>query len=372
MIEESNGTLSAVGVPTSPQDRGNNFPGLNDIYLPFTSGTDPHINGLQMGGGTANRNQVNIPQNGLDNILAVSDAGGSVDAIGNGNIAVPSNQFFLGAVLGGNAFGVLANMIDQLKGVDLLSAPKITVKNRNAGKVEIAREMRYPTNFQAPKFNGTPIQFDGLERTMLLPPTPSDFQTETIGVVLDVTPVAYPDRRIDLTLKPKVTDFEGFVNYGSNVLQGRTDGPSLLAQVQNIPGVGTIFQILPAPIVNPNPIVSQLGTYKLQQPVFNNRSVSTNIQVVDGQTVVMGGLVREDRSEIDDKVPLLGDLPLAGRLFRSKVTQTVKRNLVIFVTARLIRPTGKPKYMQDTGDTIIPTTTSAPTDTSSAAPAKNT
>jgi general secretion pathway protein D len=169
-----------------------------------------------------------------------------------------------------------------------------------------------------------------------------------------------------------VTDFEGFINYGSNVLQGRTDGPTIFAQVQNIPFVGALFVALPAPIANPNPVISQLGTYKLQQPVFNNRSVSTNIQVVDGQTVVMGGLVREDRSEIDDKVPLLGDLPLAGRLFRSKVTQTVKRNLVIFVTARLIRPTGKPKYMQDTGDTIIPTTTAAPTDTSSAAPAKNT
>ena len=44
--------------------------------------------------------------------------------------------------------------------------------------------------------------------------------------------------------------------------------------------------------------------------------------------------------KIDDKIPFLGDIPIAGRLFRSKVTSRTKRNLLIFVTARLIDPAG--------------------------------
>jgi len=62
--------------------------------------------------------------------------------------------------------------------------------------------------------------------------------------------------------------------------------------------------------------------------------------VWDGQTVIIGGLVREDVQTVEDKVPGLGDLPLVGRFFRSNVDQHVKRNLVMFVTARLINPAG--------------------------------
>ncbi len=66
------------------------------------------------------------------------------------------------------------------------------------------------------------------------------------------------------------------------------------------------------------------------------------MSVFDGQTVVLGGLIREDVQKIEDKVPLLGDIPLLGRLFRSSVDQHLKRNLVIFVSARLINPAGEP------------------------------
>jgi general secretion pathway protein D len=52
--------------------------------------------------------------------------------------------------------------------------------------------------------------------------------------------------------------------------------------------------------------------------------------------------MREDVQKIADKTPLLGDIPLLGRLFRSNVDQHIKRNLVIFVSARLINPSGEP------------------------------
>ena len=84
----------------------------------------------------------------------------------------------------------------------------------------------------------------------------------------------------------------------------------------------------------------------INQPVFNLRSMVTNLQVLDGQTAVLGGLIREDTQEINDKVPVLGDIPLVGRLFQSKVSARTKKNLLIFFTARLIRPNGKLQYVK--------------------------
>ena len=59
-----------------------------------------------------------------------------------------------------------------------------------------------------------------------------------------------------------------------------------------------------------------------------------------GATLVMGGLTREDVKRVSDKVPVLGNLPGVGRLFRSKGESSQKRNLLIFVTANLVTPGG--------------------------------
>ena len=76
------------------------------------------------------------------------------------------------------------------------------------------------------------------------------------------------------------------------------------------------------------------------QPIFSVRKVKTEVTIWDGATVVMGGLTREQAVKIEDKVPLLGDIPLVGRLFRSEGESTQKRNLLIFVSARLVDPGG--------------------------------
>jgi general secretion pathway protein D len=80
----------------------------------------------------------------------------------------------------------------------------------------------------------------------------------------------------------------------------------------------------------------------INQPIFNSRKVTTSVSVWDGQTVVLGGLMREDVQKTEDRTPIIGDIPLIGRLFRSNSEQHVKRNLVIFVTARLVNPAGQP------------------------------
>ena len=80
----------------------------------------------------------------------------------------------------------------------------------------------------------------------------------------------------------------------------------------------------------------------INQPIFSSRKVTTSVSVWDGQTVVLGGLMREDVQKTEDRTPILGDIPLVGRLFRTNVDQHIKRNLVIFVTARLVNPAGQP------------------------------
>jgi general secretion pathway protein D len=78
----------------------------------------------------------------------------------------------------------------------------------------------------------------------------------------------------------------------------------------------------------------------INQPIFSTRKVTTEVTVWDGQTVVLGGLMSDDVQKVQDKVPILGDIPLLGRAFRSNVDQHLKTNLVIFVTAHLINPAG--------------------------------
>ena len=79
----------------------------------------------------------------------------------------------------------------------------------------------------------------------------------------------------------------------------------------------------------------------MEQPFFHVRSIESKVSITPGATVVMGGLITESRKAMDDKIPFLGDLPFVGRLFRSHAEQTTKRNLLIFVTGRLITPSGR-------------------------------
>jgi hypothetical protein len=57
----------------------------------------------------------------------------------------------------------------------------------------------------------------------------------------------------------------------------------------------------------------------INQPIFSVRRVTTLVSILDGQTISLGGLIREDVQKVNDKVPVLGDIPLFGRLFRSNV-----------------------------------------------------
>jgi general secretion pathway protein D len=64
------------------------------------------------------------------------------------------------------------------------------------------------------------------------------------------------------------------------------------------------------------------------------------VKVYDGATVVLGGLVSDQNIMIDDKVPVLGSVPYMGKLFQSKVEQRRTKNLVMFVSVKVVDPSG--------------------------------
>jgi type IV pilus assembly protein PilQ len=70
---------------------------------------------------------------------------------------------------------------------------------------------------------------------------------------------------------------------------------------------------------------------------IDNNELQTTVVVPDGQTIVLGGVFKTESSETVNKVPLLGDLPIMGALFRNKENTSEKTELLIFITPKLVR-----------------------------------
>jgi len=223
---------------------------------------------------------------------------------------------FLGDIL--SLRGVLTNpevqfvlhAIEQNGNSDLLSAPRVTTLNGVNAIIEVVEEIIYPTEFDVTE-NDIEIQGGGGDdgdQPVFIPPTviPGGFETREVGVILNVTPTVSADNyTINLVMLPEIAELVDWIQYGTQV-----------------------------------PIGDQVFIVNMPQPVFASRNITTSMIVWDGHTVVMGGLIRENLTTFEDKVPILGDIPILGRLFRSEGTSSKKRNLLIFVTARLVDPSG--------------------------------
>jgi general secretion pathway protein D len=231
-----------------------------------------------------------------------------------------------------------------------MAAPKVTTKSGEKATISISREFPYPENFappQVPQNTGsgsTSVAGVAQEQDPVVTPSfPENFTTRQLGVNLVVEPVVGPDGyTIDLKLSPEVVDFDGFVNYGSPIL----------APQRNLVGGAASLALDPLSILNANQFFTPtvLTENVINQPIFSVRKVTTDVSIWDGQTVALGGLIREDVQKVNDKVPVLGDIPYAGTLFRSEVDQKIKQNLIVFVTARLMDAAGQPLRPEDDTD----------------------
>ncbi len=286
-------------------------------------GGGPITSGLRSG-------SLAVDTNNLDSLLATGSAT-SAGAVAPGILSVA------GVFTDPQFQGVLRGL-SQKKGVDINASPSVTTKNGLKATVEITREMLYPTEYDPPQLpnNGNTITIvlvaGAAAQMIATPTTPTAFESRKTGVELEVEPIIAEDGgSIELTITPSLTEFEGFVNYGSPIFSPR--GSSFLP-IAAAAGTLTAYVPFSTPeqLITPNLIL---------QPVFKSQKVSTAVKIWDGATVVLGGAKIQRHTLVEDKLPVLGDLPFVGRFFQSNVKQTETKNIIIFVTVNVIDPSGQ-------------------------------
>ncbi|MDN3651731.1 type II and III secretion system protein family protein [Thalassotalea ponticola] len=142
------------------------------------------------------------------------------------------------------------------------------------------------------------------------------------------TTIQYRDFGVGVSFVPTVLD-SGKINLNLNVLVSEL---STAAAVQLVPdGTSSRFNI----------------------PSIVKRSTSTTVELGDGQTIAIGGLISDTLRETVDKIPGLGDIPILGQLFKSQQFQKSQTELVIMVTPRLVRPFNKKRVVLPT-DGFVP------------------
>ena len=306
------------------------------------------INGTSVEGIPAGNNQ--FTQYGTTNGLRSGDQAinrNSIDAILNnpGRTAQRANVApGIAALTGLFSDGQVQLMmrgLAQKKGADLMTAPSVTAKSGQKATIEIVREFIYPTEYEPPQLpnsTGGNGGFGGLlglgggggggGSFPVTPATPTAFSTRNTGVTLEIEPtIGENDFVIDLRFVPEIVEFEGFINYGSPIQSSSTDALG-------------------------NPVTNVITENRIEMPVFSARRVNTALTIYDGYTVAVGGLISENVQNVEDKIPILGDIPIIGRLFQTKAENRIKSNLIIFVTAQIIDATGRPLRGAEAGSSM--------------------
>ena len=335
--------------------------GFDWIITPFGIGGDLFAGGGTIGSGTPRTNQdflgtVNnttipgvplAPGQNVSNIATGGTRSGSqaitrdsIDSILNNpsrtaqNTAVAPGILSLTGLFTDGQVQMIMRGLSQKKGADIMTAPSVLAKSGQKATIEIIREFIYPTEYEPPELPqnvGGGNQGGGFlggggggGSFPVTPATPTAFEPRNTGVTLEIEPTLGTNGTvIDLRFAPEIVEFEGFINYGSPIQSPSSDALG-------------------------NPTTVTVTENRIEMPVFSVRRVSTALSIYDGHTVAVGGLMREDVQNVEDKVPILGDIPLIGRLFQTKAENRIKSNLIIFVTAQIIDATGR--ILKDTAN----------------------
>ncbi len=169
-------------------------------------------------------------------------------------------------------------LLDQTTDTNILSNPTITTLNNQEAKVVVGDVFNIPT-------------YERNDQTGQMEIT--GYTEKDIGITLTVTPHVNDAKDIVVNLKPEVSKFDQWDNFGS-------------------------------------------GDNAIQAPRFTTRTAETQVMIKDGQTIVIGGLRENTTVRIDKKVPFLGDIPLFGELFKYKDDEINTKDLLIFVTVQLV------------------------------------
>lgn len=247
---------------------------------------------------------------------------------------------------------MIMNGLSQKKGTDFLQNPRVILSPDNEEQVVFAnvKELFFPTAWSAPQvpdnsgnnnWNNWNNNWDDddeeeeeedEEQNFARPTpvvagaTPEDFvrfgmvddTVGGIGAILQVHSAEVSDdgQFVTLAFTTTVNEFEGFVNWGSPITS-----------------VTTAADGTPHPVVlTPNHIL---------MPIIKRYMENTQITIVPGSVIVIGGMKEAKVVQFEDKVPVLGDLPLVGRLFRSSGEQKVRKALIFFAKVDVVDPTGR-------------------------------
>ncbi len=205
----------------------------------------------------------------------------------------PDNTFNINMIL---------HALDRSSTTEVLSAPKVIAKSGNEAMIKMVEEYYFPESWTEAELN---VVNGGVQYT---PPNPEFGEPTDIGIRLVVTPEVSPDyHTIKMSLSPQVLDFVGWTVYPISYRFG-----------------------------------DFIGTDPVKMAEISRRDIQVNVKSYDGDTLVLGGMLREDALGNDDSFPGTDQVPLFGWLGRMQASDKHKRNLMIFVTARIINPDGLP------------------------------
>ena len=200
------------------------------------------------------------------------------------------------------------NAISQNTRTEMISAPKIIALADYPAQARLTKSYWFPDSWSDLKVETNTS--DSQTTFEITRPVP-EFEEQELGIFLNVTPSITETGTISLNLDMKVLGRNGNDEY-TFALTG---------------------------VVNGRPISH---TFTIWKPIITTRQIKTNIDVYDGQTVVVGGATDNRTNVRSDKIPFLGELPLIGRLFQAQSQKAERRNMLIFVTARLLGTDGAP------------------------------
>lgn len=272
-----------------------------------------------------------ISDNSIDALIRNSSAGFSPSpSRAPGALSVLANN------LNGTQVEMLMRGFNQKKGVDVVTKPATVARSGQTAKIEIIQEMIYPTAYEPPELPNTVGGDNFVDNTgqavgqntpltPITPAMPTAFAPRNVGTTLEINPIVSPDRRfIELSIKPEIVTFDGFVNYGTPISSGSSSS------------------IVTGGVTSSSSTFGKITDNRILQPIFSVIRANTAVTIADGATMVIGGMVEEKVQDVEDKVPVLGDIPLVGRLFRSKARQPIRTTVLIMVQVELQDPSGKP------------------------------
>jgi len=189
-----------------------------------------------------------------------------------------------------HGLGELSLVVDALKTVGntkVISKPLISVQDGEAAMIKVVKNQPWKK-----------VQYESGSTNIV----GVDYQFIEIGTTLAVTPIINDQSLISMTIKPTISTLDGWYDAA--------------------PGTEGIVGI----------------------PVVKKSEASTSVMVKDGVTIIIGGMIKTEKRMTTLGVPILGSIPLLGRLFRSEDTRNIKTETIVFLTPRII--TGEEPFLQ--------------------------